>query len=484
MPDKFNIDDQFTERAWGEMSKVLDKELPVKKKNRTIFFFLFGAAALLLLGVLYFANVEEEVKYQRPTIQKQLTEKNEGAKSNNTAQNKIIDVIKIEAKEKVNTLALDKDTKDSFESTPNTKLVEHQNNQSAGSLEEEITTIKAKLNHEAIVSNELHKVISQINVPKIISQNKNIDAKNIEEKEEVLTDAVSLDENKKEVQKDPIVMLEEKQEKAETKILEKEEIAKEEITKTKENLLAEEKLNAATENLLNDESKVEEVAAEEEKIKVKANKWTLGLRTNIFVNPEFNNIEDWTVGTLLTFDLGKKFKIGTGPAYTYSVSKLDNNDKGDQIFGAQTGDDNMEMDTTDTSTPSTSGSGDPDGNQGGFTPGLSVIKNQLKVHYLDLPLFLQFNLNKRIGLELGGGTMIKLSSDQTEELKNLVLYTKAGFNFNINKHLSLSAQYKFTSTRFKNQNNFDNRNLDAYEQSLRVTLPSKHAFGLGLRYRF
>jgi hypothetical protein len=51
---KGEIDDQFTDRAWGEMRRLLDREMPVmgKRRRAALWFWPAAAAMLLLTGVI------------------------------------------------------------------------------------------------------------------------------------------------------------------------------------------------------------------------------------------------------------------------------------------------------------------------------------------------------------------------------------------------------------------------------------------------
>ncbi|HFB99272.1 MAG TPA: hypothetical protein ENJ53_00570, partial [Phaeodactylibacter sp.] len=62
--NNYQPDEQFTNKGWGEMRKLLDEEMPVKKKKYRGFFWIFlfvGLGAVSMLWSFYHKNFTQPV---------------------------------------------------------------------------------------------------------------------------------------------------------------------------------------------------------------------------------------------------------------------------------------------------------------------------------------------------------------------------------------------------------------------------------------
>lgn len=69
MQEKYNIDEEFMNQAWGEMEALLDKEMPVqKRKRRLAFWWLWGGVAASVAIALFYFNFTPLENYSKENI--------------------------------------------------------------------------------------------------------------------------------------------------------------------------------------------------------------------------------------------------------------------------------------------------------------------------------------------------------------------------------------------------------------------------------
>ena len=75
--DNTHIESEFVDHSWQEMAKLLDQEMPVKKRKRRVFWIFFlGIGLLSIIGMVYY-RTDYTIEDTKPTI-KSLTIPKEG----------------------------------------------------------------------------------------------------------------------------------------------------------------------------------------------------------------------------------------------------------------------------------------------------------------------------------------------------------------------------------------------------------------------
>jgi len=497
MQDKNNIDNQYTDFAWGEMSKVLDKEMPQKKRKRTIFFWLFGfvmLAGVSILILIYYNNRNEDstevaalsfgenvVAESKESIQQ--TRLTDNVTKQELDADKIIDKELQSRKEEKVTQVQTKNSINTNVNTLPTKQPESQRiNQNAA---QNKANKVAKNNRTPYEKNE-SKIL--INRTPIINNLKTTDAK--EEVENVLNNK-QIEENKapeEAVRIDQQTTKEKKNQidpakKDKPSIVESKDVVESTI---KESIKIEQPtIRQQVEDLTLDESLAKETnseapKSEEDEVKVevtKEKKWSFGVNTSIYVNKDFEYINDWASSAFVKRDLNNKFALSLGLGYTNFFFE---NSEESNLRSATS--DDMSMPELDA---------DPNGMLDSMnSTEIVTSRSRIRSHFINVPIALHYKINRKIGLETGVGFEFLLNPSEVEVVKSINPYYHAGFNFYVNNKLNLGLSYKLLGSRFESKN--DDRSLQnvpqpgAFDLSVSKSIIKNynHLFGLKLGYTF
>lgn len=499
MQDNNNIDNQFTDFAWGEMSKVLDKEMPQKKRNRTLFFWLFGFAMLAGVSFLFLNsyNGKNENSSEVASLglgEKVIAESNESVQSPTLKEDTPMKEIKsneivgekIQRKEEakrtnsqenalMNTGASTLPVKQPTTQSTNQGVVRNidQKKVVKNNLSQKEYNEKQVVKNESTIINTVKTKIVKESAKKVL-ENTQI------EKTETIQEEIKL-EKQIAKEKDTSVDLAKENEpsnvgnKEMVEALVKQTVEKEEpiIKEQVEESTLDESLAKETNK---EDSKIEE--AEERVESTKDKKWSFGVNTIVYVNKDFEYINDWVSYAFVKRDLSNKFALSIGLGYTNFLFK--NSKINDEI----------RFDSDDMTMPEL---GSDPSTIGGDMDSVSVnleTKSTIRKHFFNVPLALHYNINKKIGLETGIGFEFLLNSVEDRIVKEINPYYHAGFNFYLNDKINLGISYKLLGARFENNNIDKNQNIPATNSSFEITYPDlvlknyNHLFGLKLGYTF
>ena len=482
-----NIDNQFTDFAWGEMSKILDKEMPQKKRNRTVFFWLIGLALITSISLFYLnTNMQEEhkemagmsigdgvitsnetaaVKIDKPT-KKETNDSNLTVKNDakiNTKNNSNVD--ESAQRNTVNNLKTKKTPTQQSD-----KLISKVQEKPPVHISSNSTVAKKDVVQKQVLTNvnEVAPAQKDLSIEEQISDNEN-ELLPVE-KENILTEDETV------ISKNQDAKVESAQEIAKTEILENTLEQSEQVVSEKSEFLEE----TLVENV------IEQPSTEENKVKVinKTNKmWALGIQSTVYTNKDFRNIQDWSSNIYLKRTLNRKFAISLGLGYTNVLYKNED-ENGRSILGAQT---SGQMEPAEDMSMM-------DGQNQGF-PGITTLGfgENIRNHYLNVPLTAHYNINPRLSLSAGPGVEFLLNTSENDFSKKLNPFLHAGFNFHINDHLGIGLSYKFIGNRFVEEVNKDGAfdlstpsaaNGDPYIIDLVPLNDFKNLFGFRLDFTF
>ncbi len=446
MQDKFNIDDQFRDMAWAEMAKTLDQEMPQKKKKRFAFYWLAAAGFAALLAAFLFLPANN-VDIQSQKIES-IQDKNENLvrKKDNTHRSTIASEI---ANVETNQIAPTKIKE--FKTSTSNKNKKAQSNI--------VLKNETKLIQNIAFSNESVLNIPEGNTDKVEPSFNTIEpaAQKIESKQQSLnevTNSLSIAAQKKNQNSSKI------------------KVDKLPILTDYVNMQSTE-LDSPQFMFL---SKISDVTIKSEIEK----KWSFGFRANAFANNDFDKIQEFTLGTLISYHHSDKLDFYTGLGYTRRRIKSNNSSS---AFDSNA----IEMDdTSDPNSTSTNGNGSSTANMSNEANGLTQF-NEVN-QYLDIPVGLRYKLNKKLIANLGIGSFILLNNSISELNRRIVPYANTGIGYAFNKHIEVSLNYRISASVFKsliNDGRFANVPIAADLapiNSIPKEISNHHTLGISIKY--
>ena len=453
MQDKFNIDDQFRDMAWAEMAKTLDQEMPQKKKKRFAFYWLAAAGFAALLAAFLFLPANN-VDIQSQKIES-IQDKNENLvrKKDNTHRSTIASET---ANVETNQIAPTKIKE--FKTITSNKNKKAQSNI--------VLKNETKLIQNIAFSNESVLNIPEGNTDKVEPSFNTIEpaAQKIESKQQSLnevTNSLSIAAQKKNQNSSKI------------------KVDKLPILTDYVNMQSTE-LDSPQFMFL---SKISDVTIKSEIEK----KWSFGFRANAFANNDFDKIQEFTLGTLISYHHSDKLDFYTGLGYTRRRIKSKNSSP---AF------DSSAIEMVETSFPDSTGSFDPNGSTidpNASTANMSNEANGLTQfnevnQYLDIPVGLRYKLNKKLIANLGIGSFILLNNSISELNRRIVPYANTGIGYAFNKHIELGLNYRISASVFKSLIN-DGRFASvpiaadlAPINSIPKEISNHHTLGISIKY--
>ena len=498
MHDNNNIDDQFTDFAWGEMSKVLDKEMPQKKRNRTVFFWLFGLALFASVTFLYFNSGKEQVDMAATSVISNINPVQESS-------TKLESENSISIRTESTLVENDKNDKKNTNPSSIAKLSLAQNvNSNINKSVKSKNELESPKNEKNSNSNASLGTGAIKSVPKkndIFNTKTNLETK-------IIPNAVK-ETTEKEVKISPITEVKEiaavqeanieegennggeniisnsaqktKETKEETLAL----IEDQEIEKSEDEIASNSQLPTAKEETIIEETTTsndpEGSEDEEQKTlnKKQASKWSLGINSIVYLNKDINYINDWTSYVFVKRDFNKKFGVSLGLGYT---NFLFNNNK---IVNERTSSANTpELDDLTTEVDPTAMDPSTGGNLA--EQEKTDKKISFRKHFVTIPLAAHYKFNSKLSSEIGLGCEILLNPTEEEVFKKLNPYFYSGFNFHINKKLNVGLFYKLIGDRktpTKKSVSFDMNDPQGDNSDLDF-VNYNHLFGLKLGYTF